>query len=147
MDRLGIRLAVLSLPAGLPAGPVGHENRASAREFNILSSQIRANHPVRFDFFACMPNLLDTQGKRASFFFREGPSPAERKRDDTGSLHETEFALDELEACGIALSSSYGEGAEASGCAVLGEAPVADFSTFPRVHWRRCIRPSLGRTG
>lgn len=73
MDKLGIRLAVLSMPAGLPAGPVGHENRQSAREFNCLGSQISASHPGRFAFFACMPNLLDTQGKRLFVFFCEAP--------------------------------------------------------------------------
>ncbi|PIL37116.1 hypothetical protein GSI_00808 [Ganoderma sinense ZZ0214-1] len=91
MDKLGIRLAVLSMPAGLPAGPVGHENRKSAREFNCLGSQISAGHPGRFAFFACMPNLFDIQG----------------------GLDEIKFALDELEACGVVLSSSYGEGPEA----------------------------------
>ncbi|EJF61204.1 hypothetical protein BD309DRAFT_860958, partial [Dichomitus squalens] len=91
MNRLGIRLAVLSLPAGLPAGPVGNRNRESARELNVLTSQICVNYPDKFAFFACMPNLLDTQG----------------------NLQELKFALDELEARGVALSSSYGEGAEA----------------------------------
>ncbi len=73
MDKLGIRLAVLSMPAGIPAGPVGHENRQSAREFNRLGSQISASHPGRFAFFACMPNLFDTQGKPFSVFSLKAP--------------------------------------------------------------------------
>lgn len=73
MDKLGIRLAVLSMPAGLPAGPVGHENRQSAREFNCLGSQISVSHPGRFAFFACMPNLFDTQGKPLPLSFLEAP--------------------------------------------------------------------------
>ncbi|KAI0723270.1 hypothetical protein C8Q76DRAFT_794228 [Earliella scabrosa] len=91
MNQLRIKTAVLSLPAGIPAGPPGDENRVAARDFNLYASELCAKYPGRFAFFACMPNLSDTQG----------------------SLAEIKFALDGLNACGIALSSSYGDGPNA----------------------------------
>ncbi|KAI0771591.1 hypothetical protein BD413DRAFT_604359 [Trametes elegans] len=95
MDQLRVKTAVLSLPAGLPPGPVGQENRAAARRFNEYAAQICADHPGRFAFFACVPNLFDTEGELSPLI------PAVR------------YGLDELHACGVALSSSYGEAAEA----------------------------------
>ncbi len=62
MNQLGVRTAVLSLPAGLPAGPAGDANRAAAREFNEYATQICDEHPGRFGFFACLPDLFDTKG-------------------------------------------------------------------------------------
>ncbi|KAI0750718.1 hypothetical protein C8Q80DRAFT_1153592 [Daedaleopsis nitida] len=91
MDELGVKTAVLSFPAGLPAGPIGPENRAAARVFNQYAYEIRTKYPERFAFFACVPSLLDPQG----------------------ALDEIAFGLDELGACGVGLSSSYGEGADA----------------------------------
>ncbi|KAH9853507.1 hypothetical protein C2E23DRAFT_884685 [Lenzites betulinus] len=91
MDRLGVQTAVLSLPAGLPPGPAGEENRAAARQFNAYAAQICAEHPGRFGFFACLPDLSDTQG----------------------ALAEIRHGLDELGAWGVAMSSSYGEAADA----------------------------------
>ncbi|RDX55581.1 amidohydrolase 2, partial [Lentinus brumalis] len=91
MDQLSVKTAVLSFPAGIPGGPVGEPNRREAREFNQLASRICAEYPGRFAFFACMPNLLDVEG----------------------ALAEMTFALDELGACGVSLSSSYGEGVDA----------------------------------
>ncbi|KAI0353627.1 amidohydrolase 2 [Trametes cingulata] len=88
MDQLGVKVAVLSIPAGLPAGPVGRANRAAAREFNDYAAKICSDHPERFRFFACLPNLCDTEA-------------------------ELEYGLDELKACGVAMSSSYGQGADA----------------------------------
>ena len=63
MDKLSIRTAVLSLPAGIPAGPTGEANRSSAREFNQYASRICTDHPGRFSFFACTPNLFDPEGE------------------------------------------------------------------------------------
>ncbi|KAI9001047.1 hypothetical protein BD414DRAFT_406074, partial [Trametes punicea] len=91
MAKTGVKTAVLSLPAGLPAGPAGSENRRAARHFNLYAAQICRDHPERFGFFACLPNLFDTKG----------------------ALAEISFALDELNAWGIAVSSSYGEAANA----------------------------------
>ncbi|OJT04153.1 2-amino-3-carboxymuconate-6-semialdehyde decarboxylase [Trametes pubescens] len=91
MDQLGVRTAVLSLPAGLPAGPAGDANRAAAREFNEYATQICDEHPGRFGFFACLPDLFDTKGV----------------------LSEIEHCFGLLPCWGIAMSSSYGEGAGA----------------------------------
>ncbi|RPD67200.1 hypothetical protein L226DRAFT_586193, partial [Lentinus tigrinus ALCF2SS1-7] len=91
MGKLLVKTAVLSLPAGVPAGPISEANRAQAREFNQYASRICADHPGRFAFFACVPNLLDAKGNWPSMT----------------------FALNELGACGVALSSSYGERADA----------------------------------
>ncbi|KAH9899904.1 hypothetical protein C8Q73DRAFT_725428 [Cubamyces lactineus] len=88
MSELGVKTAILSLPAGLPPGPVGPENRGAARHFNEYTAQICADYPERFAFFACVPNLLD----------------------ESGALEEISYALDVLKARGIAMSSSYGEG-------------------------------------
>ncbi len=62
MNRLGVKTTVLSLPAGLPLGPVGDENRAAARKFNQYAADISTKYPGRFAFFACVPNLFDTEG-------------------------------------------------------------------------------------
>ncbi|KAI0832382.1 hypothetical protein BC628DRAFT_1406861 [Trametes gibbosa] len=91
MDQLGVQIAVLSIPAGLPPGPAGEENRAAARQFNDYAAQICADHPGRFGFFACLPDMSDTQG----------------------ALAEIRHGLDELGAWGIAMSSSYGDAADA----------------------------------
>ncbi|KAL1946844.1 hypothetical protein VTO73DRAFT_14948 [Trametes versicolor] len=91
MDQLGVRTAILSLPAGLPAGPAGDENRMAAREFNEYATQICDQHPERFGFFACLPNLFDTEGV----------------------LSEIELGLGLFPCWGIAMSSSYGEGVDA----------------------------------
>ncbi|CDO71257.1 hypothetical protein BN946_scf184908.g14 [Trametes cinnabarina] len=91
MAEMGIGTAVLSLPAGLPAGPVGPQNREAARHFNEHAAEICREHPGKFGFFACLPNLKDTDG----------------------ALAEIGHALDYLKAWGIAMSSSYGEAADA----------------------------------
>ncbi|CCM03180.1 uncharacterized protein FIBRA_05302 [Fibroporia radiculosa] len=92
MDALGIDIAVLSLPAGVPCGPIGPENCQAARELNLLMAQVCEMHPGRFGFFACLPIPGDTNT----------------------ALDELAFALDELHADGIALPSSYGEGSSAT---------------------------------
>ncbi|KAI0375601.1 amidohydrolase 2 [Pilatotrama ljubarskyi] len=91
MDQLGIKVAVLSLPAGLPVGPSGQANRAAAREFNAYAARICLDYPERFRFFACLPHLPDIEGV----------------------LAELRYGLDELKACGIIISSSYGQGEDA----------------------------------
>ncbi|OCH94140.1 amidohydrolase 2 [Obba rivulosa] len=92
MDALGIDLAILSLPPGLPAGAAGPENRSAAREYNILMSSICDRHPGRFGFFACLPIPSDSEA----------------------AVAEVAFALDELHADGVALASSYGNASEAT---------------------------------
>ncbi|OSD04214.1 amidohydrolase 2 [Trametes coccinea BRFM310] len=92
MADMGIGTAVLSIPAGLPAGPVGQENKTAARQFNEYAAEICADHPGKFGFFACLPNLKDTEG----------------------AIAEVRYALDDLKAWGIAMSSSYGEAQDAS---------------------------------
>ncbi|KIK68062.1 hypothetical protein GYMLUDRAFT_238228 [Collybiopsis luxurians FD-317 M1] len=90
MDDAGIDTAILSFPA-LASGSVNEENRALARQVNLDMAKIRDANPSRFGFFANMPFLHDTEGV----------------------LAEIGFALDELGADGIAISSSYGEGPDA----------------------------------
>ncbi|KAI0638153.1 hypothetical protein C8Q77DRAFT_1242281 [Trametes polyzona] len=91
MEAMGVQTAVLSIPAGLPPGPPGEENRAAARRFNEYAAQICSDHPGRFGFFACLPNLADVEG----------------------ALAEIRYGLDDLKAWGVAMSSSYGEAADA----------------------------------
>ncbi|KAJ7507897.1 hypothetical protein B0H11DRAFT_1969189 [Mycena galericulata] len=91
MDASMIDVAILSFPA-IAAGSVDQGNRDQARERNRAMADICAAHPRRFGFFATLPFLDDVEGV----------------------LTEIAYALDELHADGIALSSSYGEGAAAT---------------------------------
>ncbi|KAJ4478211.1 hypothetical protein J3R30DRAFT_3372244 [Lentinula aciculospora] len=89
MDQTGIDTAILSFPA-LGFGVVSEENRALAKGRNIQMARFRDEHPTRFGFFATMPFLQDVEG----------------------ALAEIRYALDVLQADGIAISSSYGEGSD-----------------------------------
>lgn len=110
MDQFGVRTAVLSLPAGLPAGPAGDENRMAARGFNEYATQICDRHPGRFGFFACLPNLFDTEGACSGALSRNDA----HGDYEVGVLSEIEHCLGLFPCWGIAMSSSYGEGADAS---------------------------------
>ncbi|KAJ7754235.1 hypothetical protein DFH07DRAFT_503553 [Mycena maculata] len=90
MDASKIDVAILSFPP-IAAGFVGQESRDLARGRNRGMADICAAHPGRFGFFATLPFLDDVEG----------------------ALAEITYALDELHADGIALSSSYGEGSNA----------------------------------
>ncbi|KAF4575019.1 hypothetical protein EYR36_006375 [Pleurotus pulmonarius] len=90
MEKSDVDKAILSTPAtshGLP----GLENRAITRDHNIQAAAACAAYPSRFGFFAALPLLYDV----------------------LGALAEIDYALDELNADGISLSSSYGEGQDA----------------------------------
>ncbi|KZT74352.1 amidohydrolase 2 [Daedalea quercina L-15889] len=91
MDALGIDLAVLSVPTGLPDPPAGPDNRRSARELNEMLANICKDHPDRFGWFAATPLLTDTEA----------------------ALAEIAYALDVLGADGVGLASSYGLGKDA----------------------------------
>jgi predicted TIM-barrel fold metal-dependent hydrolase len=91
MDQLGISAAILSL-TGSPGGDgVGTANRAFARQLNLIAHRVVVEHPGRFGFFANIPIPTDTEA----------------------ALEELAFALDELDADGVNLTSSYGTGNEA----------------------------------
>ena len=91
MDRLGIATAILSL-TGSPGGDgVGRANREFARRLNRTAHRTVAEHPERFGFFANLPIPTDT----------------------AAALEELAFALDELGADGVNLTSSYGAGEDA----------------------------------
>jgi predicted TIM-barrel fold metal-dependent hydrolase len=91
MDQVGIATAILSL-TGSPGGDgVGKANREFARLLNQTAHQIVAEHPARFGFFANLPIPSDTDA----------------------ALEELAFALDELGADGVNLTSSYGSGDQA----------------------------------
>ncbi|KAG9218960.1 hypothetical protein CCMSSC00406_0001370 [Pleurotus cornucopiae] len=90
MEKCNVDVAILSTPAashGLP----GLENRSITRNHNIQAAATCAAYPSRFGFFAALPLLYDV----------------------LGALAEIDYALDELKADGISLSSSYGEGQDA----------------------------------
>jgi 6-methylsalicylate decarboxylase len=88
MDQLGIAATVLSL-TGSPGGQgVGKANREFARVLNLAASEIVHEYPDRFGFFANIPIPTDTEA----------------------ALDELRFALDELGADGLNLTSSYGAG-------------------------------------
>ncbi|KAF9008998.1 amidohydrolase 2 [Cyathus striatus] len=91
MDAMKIDVAILSLPA-LAEGTVSFKSRHQARKWNTSMSQICNRYPGRFGFFAALPFLDDVEGV----------------------LKEIKCAFDELMANGIALSSCYGSGSEAT---------------------------------
>jgi predicted TIM-barrel fold metal-dependent hydrolase len=91
LDQLGISTAILSL-TGSPGGDgIGTANREFARQLNLTAHQVVVEHPERFGFFANIPIPSDTEA----------------------ALEELAFALDELGADGVNLTSSYGAGDEA----------------------------------
>lgn len=94
MDALGVDLAVLSVPTGVPPGPMGPDNRRAARELNEMLAKISKDYPGRFGWFAATPLLSDTEG----------------------TLAEIAYALDVLGADGVGLAACYGEGKDASQC-------------------------------
>ncbi|KAI0375602.1 amidohydrolase 2 [Pilatotrama ljubarskyi] len=81
MDELGIQTAILSLPDGWPG----------AIQYNRETARICREHSGRFEFFACLPDLRQTEA----------------------ALHELAYVFDELHANGVSMSSSYGRGADA----------------------------------
>lgn len=115
MDALGIETAILSLPPN-STGIVSSQNRIVARAHNDFAALVCKEHNGRFRFFASLPFIDDTTGD--TLF------PDIRKRSNLtlgnftcfsiGALEEIAYALDVLDADGIALTSSYGEGANAS---------------------------------
>ncbi|KAF7789469.1 hypothetical protein EIP86_000415 [Pleurotus ostreatoroseus] len=111
MDAMGVQAAVLSYPAGVPAraraagvGDGGKEdgkqeaeergeNRRAARALNEYARSVceEGEGRGRFGWMACLPDWRDT----------------------AGALDELAYALDVLQADGVSVSSSYGEGADA----------------------------------
>ena len=84
MDTHNVAISILSLTTpGLWFGDV-EAARRTARRFNEYSVELIEKHPGRFGFFAAIP-LPDTEG----------------------SLREIAHALDELDADGVGLLSSY----------------------------------------
>ncbi|KAI0353628.1 amidohydrolase 2 [Trametes cingulata] len=81
MDELGIQTAILSLPDGWPG----------ATQYNRSTARICQEHPGRFGFFACLPDLRQTEA----------------------ALKELAYVFDELHANGVSMSSSYGRGRDA----------------------------------
>jgi predicted TIM-barrel fold metal-dependent hydrolase len=87
MDKGGVRTAILSMASGgLNLPRLGIEgNRRLTRMVNDYAATARADHPGRFGLFAQVP-----------------------MPDIEGTLKEIEYALDQLKADGIGLSTSYG---------------------------------------
>ncbi|KAI0053582.1 amidohydrolase 2 [Auriscalpium vulgare] len=92
MDALAVRLAVLSVPAGYP-----HACDAVAREkTRDVNAQMHSivkepKNDSRFAFWGCLGDWRDVEG----------------------ALEMIPYAMEELNAVGIAIASSYGQGADA----------------------------------
>lgn len=110
MDGLGVQTALLFLPAN-SYGEVGSGNRQAARAHNILAAKICEEYPGRFGFLAGLPFLDDIDGELPSIIHIIG---SDSPRSCQGVVEEIAYALDVLKADGIALTSSYGLGADAS---------------------------------
>lgn len=91
MDAMKVDFSVLSFPA-ISSGCISEESRATARRRNELAAGFCRDHPDRFGFFATLPFLEDVEG----------------------CLQEVKHSLDVLNAIGVSLSSSYGEGSTAT---------------------------------
>ncbi|KAA1466447.1 amidohydrolase 2 [Dentipellis sp. KUC8613] len=90
MDALGVELAILSAPAGFPHGTIGDPHEIT-KSVNGVLRDICVQHAGRFAFWGCLGDWTDVKG----------------------ALELIPYVLDELKAVGIAISSSYGEGADA----------------------------------
>jgi predicted TIM-barrel fold metal-dependent hydrolase len=87
MERGGVATSVLSLPHSVHIWPEDlAEARRLAREWNEFMAKLARDYPGRFGVFAALP-ILDIEG----------------------SLRELEYALDTLEADGIALMTNIGD--------------------------------------
>jgi len=87
MNKGGVAAAILSMASGglnLPKLNL-NDNRAMTRMVNDYAAKARSDHPGRFGLFAHVP-----------------------MPDVEGTLKEIEYALDQLKADGIGLSTSYG---------------------------------------
>ena len=85
--RLGVSTSILSLSA--PGPEISQDRDAArgiAREFNEWAAKLKGGEPSSLGFFAAVPSMLDTEG----------------------CLAEISYALDELEADGVCLFTSYG---------------------------------------
>ena len=103
MDALGVELAVLSVPTGHFPDDV-----------RALNDDMRAacvQHPGRFAFWGCAGDLRDTKGASGRRYVHES---AECVHAHTAALELIAYALDDLGAVGIAVSSVYGEASDAS---------------------------------
>ena len=103
MDSLGIQLAVLSLPSGIA------ESFDDAKRFNGMMHEIVLRHENRFAFWGCLGDWRDVQGKHHGHSLKLTSHLA-----NIGALQLISYVFDELGAVGIAVSSSYGSGSEAS---------------------------------
>lgn len=89
MDRLGITRAVLSVPQGGAVADAA--NRRSVRLLNETAHAAVEQHPDRFAFFASVPVPFDS----------------------AVAIDEIAYAMDELGAVGVTLTTSYGVGEDA----------------------------------
>lgn len=109
MDAMKVDFAILSFPA-ISSGCISEESRATARRRNELAAGFCRDHPDRFSFFATLPFLEDIEGQKLSFDW----SIYFWYNRHSGCLQEIKYSLDILDASGVSLSSSYGEGSTAS---------------------------------
>jgi predicted TIM-barrel fold metal-dependent hydrolase len=86
MEKSGVYKAMLSLAVSGVSFDAGEAGRSLARKSNDYGAQLVKDHPASFGLLAALP-LPDPQG----------------------SLAEIEYAMDMLQADGIALLSSYGD--------------------------------------
>ncbi|KAG9604501.1 2-amino-3-carboxymuconate-6-semialdehyde decarboxylase, partial [Aureobasidium melanogenum] len=88
MQKLGVQTSILSITAPGACILQGKASHELARKPNLENARIRDREPEKFDFFANLPDLLETQV----------------------TLDELQYALDVLKADRVTLFTRYGRG-------------------------------------
>jgi 6-methylsalicylate decarboxylase len=123
MDSLGIQLAVLLLPSGIA------ETFDEAKRLNAAMHEIVLQHENRFAFWGCLGDWRDVEGN-----YPVTPWKLTSHFANIGALQLIPYVFDELGAVGIAVSSSYGSGSEASKSVVIIPLVMDACSAAVRVH-------------
>ena len=128
MDSLGIQLAVLSLPSGIA------ETFEEAKTLNAAMHEIVLQRRDRFVFWGCLGDWRDVQGNTHHDTSLELTGHSPDAITFVGALRLIPYVFDELGAVGIAVSSSYGTGCDASKSIAIICLVMGAYAPAVRVH-------------